>query len=110
MKTKWEWIEDACRELNNEEAADIAKEINKILVRIYGRKHTEDWRELYKLLKTKKRVDMLEIVAVASDVFSCIACKEDRICETCRFGKYAGICNEDGSLVTKFFDALGVRE
>ena len=105
MRSKWEWIRDACKELGYNEAAGIADEIETLLKDIYGNTKTIAWMREYIGVKERYLVS-INIWIVASSMEYCVACMEEELCENCRFRKRAGGCNSKGSLYNRFFDAL----
>ena len=105
MRSKWEYIRDACKELGYEEAAGIADEIEKVLEEIYGDTKTIAWMRDYISIKYKTLYN-LDIWILASSMEYCVACMEEELCKYCRFRKRAGGCNKKGSLYSRFFNVL----
>lgn len=112
MRSKWEWIADACRKLGYEEAAGIADEIETVLKDIYGDTKTIAWMRDYIGIKYRNlySIHSINIWNIAGIVEYCIACMEEALCENCRFKEHAGSCSKSGSLYTKFFEALSRDE
>jgi len=101
MQTKWEYITTRCKKEGYQQSAKIAKQIDEILQRLYGRKHTKTWQREYQLLDTRN------LLHIAEDSSYCIACIEHvEICEDCKFAKVAGDCGDYDSLFRKFLDTL----
>ena len=101
MRSKWEYIRDACRELGYEEAAGIAGEIEEVLKDIYGDTRTIAWMRDY----IDNKYNPFDVL-LASSMEYCVACMEEELCEHCKFKKHAGGCNAEGSLYSRFFDAF----
>jgi len=97
MKTKWQYIASRCKAEGFSESAKIAKEIDRVLRELYGRKHTLTWANDYKFL------DSMSISSVAKDVNYCIACEVHEVrCDFCDFGKKVGKCRDELSLYRNF--------
>ena len=103
MRSKWEYIRDACRELGYEEAAWIADEIERVLKDIYGDTKTCKWMRDY--MDVKGTLYKAELLRVATSSMYCIGCMEDIDCETCRFNTVTGGL-QPGSLYSRFNTAL----
>ena len=104
MRSKWEWIRDACRELGYNEAAGIADEIEKVLKDIYGDTRTIAWMKDYIDVK-EEPLSGGRIYVLAGSIKYCIACMEDG-CTTCRFRKRGGGCGTDDTLYRQFLEVL----
>ena len=102
MRSKWEYIRDACKELGYEEAAGIAGEIEELLKEIYGDTKTIAWMRDYIGINLESASD---IYVLASSITYCIACLEDG-CTSCRFRKRGGGCGSNDTLYKQFLDAL----
>ena len=105
MRSKWEYIRDACRELGYEEAAGIADEIEIMLKEIYGDTKTIAWMRDYIVMK-EECLTGRDIYILAGNPDYCIGCVEDVKCNNCRFAAYDGVCVSSGSLFQHFIDAL----
>lgn len=105
MRSKWEYIRDACRELGYEEAAGIAGEIEEVLKDIYGDTRTIAWMREYIGIK-ERHLANINIWVIASSMEYCVACMEEELCKHCKFKKRTGGCISEGSLYSRFFDAL----
>lgn len=120
MLTKWEWIEEKCKENGLKESGKIAKKIDDLLKKIYGRKHTEEWIRMYKAAdgiylvhelegKKSKLAYVFEVANTASYCIGCIETKKGKKrldkelpCSRCKFGEQAGWCGSEGSLFYEF--------
>ena len=102
MRSKWEWIRDACRELGYEEAAGIADEIELVLKSIYGDTKTIAWMRDYIDIK-EEDLDTSYIWHIAGRTWYCIACVVEHYdCRSCKFKKQSGGCYEIGSIYRQF--------
>ena len=111
MRSKWEWIRDACSELGYNEAARIADEIETLLKEIYGDTKTIAWMRDYIDIIKEMRVSSPNIWSVACSSFYCIGCAEDTQvdnCYNCRFKKRAGSCFKNGSLYSRFMEVFSM--
>ena len=112
MKSKWEWIKDACNELGYEEAAGIAGEIETLLKEIYGDTKTVAWMKDYIDVKYGSLVSLIlppdasDIGRIAGSPRYCIACMEDVHCGTCRFAMRGGGCCVGDTLYIRFMNTL----
>ena len=112
MRSKWEYIRDACKELGYEEAAGIADEIETVLKEIYGDTRTIAWMRDYIDIKNgdcfmSSRLSDIYLVTV--DIVYCIACDKDG-CSSCRFRKRSGGCASGTALFGRFIEALRIAE
>ena len=105
MRSKWEYIRDACRELGYEEAAGIADEIEKVLKDIYGDTKTIAWMRDYIDVK-EECLSARDVYKLAGDTKYCVGCMEDVKCNICRFGERTGLCMRSHSLFQRFQTAL----
>jgi len=97
MKTKWQYIASRCEAEGFSESAKIAKKIDKVLRKLYGKKHTLTWANDYKFL------DSMTIFSVAKSLNYCIACEVHEVkCDFCDFGKEVGKCGDELSLYRNF--------
>ena len=104
MRSKWEWIRDACRELRYNEAAGIADEIETVLKEIYGNTKTIAWMRDY--IDIKEEITYRDIYILAGNTDYCIGCVEDVKCNICRFAEREGYCLSYESLYQNFITAL----
>lgn len=105
MRSKWEYIRDACRKLGYEEAAGIADEIEILLKEIYGDTKTIAWMRDYIGVK-EKEPDYANIREFAGESIYCIGCMEEVDCEECKFKKRTQCEFGKDSLYGSFFKAL----
>lgn len=115
--SKWIWLGDKFEELGLPDFAEVAKEIEKSLLNIYGTGLTSKWsaneemmEKCWDLRSTEKgKLEILRYVILNSSF--CIACedaqnaqdwKEDREpCNWCKFAKINGMCGDKGSAFSK---------
>ena len=105
MRSKWEYIRDACKELGYKEAASVADEIERVLEDIYGDTKTCKWMKDYIVVKEECSTAR-DIYVLAGRMYYCIGCVEDEKCNNCRFAASNGVCVSRGSLYQHFIDAL----
>lgn len=117
MERKWEWIKNRLKELEYSELSKKAGEIDKLLVEIYGNKHTPAWGQSYESINREyNRMTKYGKLGIIMDVVCspafCIACCEEELedsiipCSTCKFAKKAGNCRTPGSLYGVFHSML----
>lgn len=103
--SKWTWLRKKYSRLGFKEAAVIAQQIDDVLVRLYGDGSTEEWRfadESY--INAYFKASRLDFILHTK---FCPGCMKSKNCEECLFGKEVGICKYNGSLFSKFRDAIG---
>ena len=109
IKRKWEWVAEKCEELGFYKASKVAREIDKVLVEIYGDKHTEAWEEDYMYINSREATIPL-IVGVVQMREYCIACEIHKDnCSECKFVKKVGECLSQDSLYGKFVDVFNIE-
>ena len=87
MPRKWEFITEWCQKHGYDELADIAYEIDQLLVQLYDRKVTDEWIEVYSeagFAYIDSLLNLLFDVVTESDY--CVACFESYDCSDCLFG------------------------
>ena len=89
MLRKWEYIAKRCDEEDKHEAAEIARQIDDVLVELYPNTlSTPCWEEEYKMLES------VGTVGIAIKSKHCVACYIENSCYECKFGEIAGICRD----------------
>lgn len=103
VKSKWEWIADACRMNGYEKSAELAEQIEEQLKTLYDNTITEAWREDYQLYDPNPS----DILEVAFKTSYCIGCVIHQLeCKSCAFGRKAGICHFQSSLFRQFIETF----
>jgi len=66
VKSKWEWIADACRMNGYEKSAELAEQIEEQLKALYDNTITEAWQRDYKLHDPKNPNNILDVAGRTS--------------------------------------------
>ena len=120
---KWEFITFLCQKAGFEKSAEIAYEIDQILLQLYEKEHTERWiKEYNKIQKVfnthKNNKPKLHYLCkcIAYQTKYCVACEEHRIrlggkhsiirCNECYFANLAGKCRDEDSLFKQFIKTI----
>ena len=117
----WKWASEKLKEMGLLELSEKAKEIDNIMVSLYGTGDTEKFKEdLLSINYTyeKKKKEGLSsrlyfVESILDDEEYTIACEKnpidyyvtDEYCKCCEFAKKHGTC-EEGNMMTEVTDAM----
>ena len=93
---KWEFITEWCQKYGYDKLADIAYEIDQLLIQLYAETITDEWSEEYNLgnidylLYTNDKNELFTTVVNRSDY--CVACENSYDgCNDCLFRQAGGV-------------------